>query len=109
MANSRRHRGPGPVLDISLNGVRVGAEPGSDCGASCEVRTELGDDPEQSIVGHGSVARRSDQGVAIRFEAMELDRAAHLRRLVTFNSEDPVQAEPEAASLRLTPDNPSTG
>lgn len=99
----------GPVWDISLNGVLVGADPGLGVGAPCEVRIPLGDDPEQSIVASGEVARRDDQGVAVRFEAMDLDSAAHLRRLVTLNSDEPDQVEREATHLRLPSDGPLRG
>lgn len=96
----------GPVLDISLNGVLVGTDPGQGPGAPCDVRIQLGDDPEQSIAASGEVVRRDAQGVAVRFETMDLDSAAHLRRLVTLNSEDPGRAEREAAHLRLPPHGP---
>lgn len=98
----------GAVLDISLNGVLVEADPGQEPGTPCDVHIQLGDDPEQSIVARGEVARRNEQGVAVRFEAMDLDSATHLRRLITLNSDDPGQTEREAVHLRLPPDEPST-
>lgn len=98
----------GPVLDISLNGVLVGADPGQEPGEPCDVRIQLGDDPEQSITASGEVVRRDEQGVAVQFETMDLDSAAHLRRLVTLNSEDPGRAEREVFHLRLSPNEPPT-
>ncbi|MFB6261525.1 MAG: PilZ domain-containing protein [Thiohalorhabdaceae bacterium] len=101
----------GRVLDISLNGVLVAAELPLDPGEACEVRIPLGDDPEQTIVAEGRVVRRDESGLAIHFEAMELDSAAHLRNLVTYNSDDPGRIEREAIHLRLSPeqgDEPST-
>jgi hypothetical protein len=91
----------GPVLDISLNGVLVAAGAGLVDGAPCEVRIPLGADPEQTIVADGHVVRRDDEAVAIHFDAMELDSAAHLRRLVTYNSSDPDRIDREAVHLRL--------
>jgi len=101
----------GRVLDISLNGVLVAAELPLDRGEACEVRIPLGDDPEQTIVAEGRVVRRDESGLAIHFEAMELDSAAHLRNLVTYNSDEPGRIEREAIHLRLSPeqgDEPST-
>lgn len=91
----------GPVLDISLNGVLVATEAGLADGAPCEVRIPLGEDPDQTIIADGHVVRRDDQAVAIHFDAMELDSAAHLRQLVTYNSTDPDRIDREAVHLRL--------
>lgn len=92
----------GRVLDISLNGVLVAADLPLDPGEACEVHIPLGDDPEQTIVAEGRVVRRDESGLAIHFEAMELDSAAHLRNLVTYNSDDPDRIEREAIHLRLS-------
>ena len=91
----------GRVLDISLNGVLVEADLAPAVGASCEVRIPLGEAPESLIVAEGHVVRRDAQGLAIHFDAMELDSAAHLRQLVTYNSDDPAQIDREAVHLRL--------
>ncbi len=92
----------GPVLNISLNGVLVETERDLEPHAPCNVRIPLGGDPEQAILASGHVVRREEKGLAIRFEAMDVDSAAHLRQLTTLNSEDPVRADHEAVHLRLS-------
>ena len=96
----------GAVLDISLNGVLLGTDPSLGLGAPCEIRIPLGEAPGQVITASGRVARRGEGVLAVRLETMDLDSAAHLRRLVTLNSADPAQADREAAHLRLPQDQP---
>lgn len=91
----------GAVLDISLNGILLAVDQPLAPGDTCEVRIPLGDEAEQVITAEGRVVRRDDSGLAIHFEAMELDSATHLRRLVTYNSDDPDRIEREAVHLRL--------
>jgi hypothetical protein len=91
----------GSVLDISLNGVLVDVDLALPPGAPCDVRIPLGEAPDQAIEAEGQVARKDRSGLAIRFEAMELDSATHLRSLVTYNSDDPARMEREAHHLRL--------
>jgi hypothetical protein len=91
----------GPVMDISLNGVLVQADLAVTTGTACEVVIPLGEAPEHAIEAEGHVVRRDSQGLAIHFDAMELDSVAHLRQLVTYNSDDPDRIDREAVHLRL--------
>ncbi|MEF8793959.1 PilZ domain-containing protein [Thiohalorhabdus sp.] len=92
----------GSILDISLNGVLVAVGPSFDPVNTCEVRIPLSDDPGQVITTEARVVRRDAAGLAIHFEAMDLASAAHLRRLVSYNSDHPDRIEREATHLRLS-------
>lgn len=94
----------GPVRDISMNGVLVDAGASYPAGTPCRITIPLGTPPEAWIEAEGRVARSTDDGIALRFETMELDSAAHLRSLVTYNSPAPEEAEREVEHLRLWPE-----
>ncbi|HKJ72229.1 MAG TPA: PilZ domain-containing protein [Gammaproteobacteria bacterium] len=96
----------GPVLDISLNGVLIGVAPAANAEDPCQVRIPLAGEHGPEINAHGHLARVGADQVAVRFETMDLDSAANLRRVVTLNSPDPAQAEREAVHLRLGDDAP---
>ena len=91
----------GLIHDISLNGILVDATLDAEAGDTCRVHVPLGEDPEDMIDAEGQIARRDEDSVAINFQAMDLDSAAHLRNLVTYNSSDWEEIEREAEHLRL--------
>ena len=94
----------GPVRDISMNGVLVDTGDRHAPGTPCRLTIPLGTPPEEWIEAEGRVVRSADDGTAVRFETMELDSAASLRSLVTYNSPAPEAAERETEHLRLWPE-----
>jgi hypothetical protein len=91
----------GKVRDISLNGMLVEVPPGTAPSGYCWVTIPLGAASEPAIEAEAWVARVLAQGVALRFETMDLDSATHLRTLLTQNSPDPEAMEREVQHLRL--------
>ena len=77
---------PSQLVDISLRGalVRASSEPVAVEGQSCDLLIQLDHGPT-TILMRGEVAHCSGSEVAIRCRELDLDSAAHLRRLLELN------------------------
>ncbi|RMH51508.1 MAG: PilZ domain-containing protein [Zetaproteobacteria bacterium] len=88
----------GTVTDISMNGTAIRCDwSGLHKGAPCRVELTLGEEEKITILAEGRVVRGRDDGVAIAFEAVDLESVPHLRNLILYNAEELDQVEHEFA------------
>ncbi len=91
---------PGELLDISLRGalVRASSEPVAVEGQRCDLLVQLDQGPT-TILMRGEVAHCSGHEVGIRCHELDLESAAHLRRLVEVNLGSEQLLDRELAAL----------
>jgi len=92
---------PSELLDISLRGALVrlmGAEPVMVEGQPCDLLVQLDQGPA-TILMRGEVAHCSGNEVGVRCLELDLESAAHLRRLVEVNLGSEQLLDRELAAL----------
>ncbi len=95
-----RHSIPSELLDISLRGalVRVSSAPVMMDGQPCDLLVQLDQGPA-TILMRGQVAHSSGNEVGVRCLELDLESAAHLRRLVEMNLGSEQLLDRELAAL----------
>lgn len=88
------------LLDISLNGALVGKPAGWSAAVGSEVRLliELGSEDDE-IRMDCTVAHLSNNCIGLHCTHMDIDSAAHLRRIVELNLGDPELLNRELTAL----------
>lgn len=90
------HTVEGTVTDISMNGTSVRCDwSGLQKGKECRITLTLGEEETITIRAEGRVVRGRDDGVAIAFEAVDLESIPHLRNLILYNAEETDQVQQE--------------
>ncbi len=80
----------GSSKDLSLKGVFVNTDKAPEVGSKCSLAIELTGTIEAFVLEiQGHVARHGDGGVAVIFDAMEVDTYTHLKNVVRYNYENP--------------------
>ena len=86
----------GSTRDVSLNGIYLCGERSFAAGTRCQVTLYVGGrESGVQVDASGRVARVDDAGMAISFEAVNLDGYHHLKQLVLLNAPDPDQVVEE--------------
>lgn len=86
--------------DLSLKGVSVVGVSGHRPGEQCEVELFLsGTTSNVHITMRGEVVRADENGLALRFFAMDLDSFFHLKNIIAYNLGNPDQVEEEFTHL----------
>jgi len=91
---------PSELIDISLRGalVRVSSVPVAVEGQGCDLLVQLDQGPA-TILMRGEVAHCSENEVGVRCLELDLESAAHLRRLVEVNLGSEQLLDRELAAL----------
>lgn len=80
----------GSSKDISLTGVFVHTKEVLAVDTPCSVEIILSGTIEPlHLKMNGRTVRKTDQGVAVTFEAMDIDSYTHLKNIVRYNAPDP--------------------
>lgn len=80
------------TVNISLGGALLGCNEPIDIDTDCDFELALNSHPTTiSIRATGKTVRRDEEGLAIRFERIDVDSFRHLEQLVLQNSRDPQQ------------------
>jgi hypothetical protein len=75
--------------DLGLRGIFVEGVKGREAGETCRVELCLtGTSSRMCLAMEGTVTRCQEEGIAIRFTAMDPDSFFHLRNIIYYNSED---------------------
>lgn len=76
-------------IDLSLKGIFITSKDTFDAGTRCEIDIILtGSIEALSLNIKGTVARKTDTGMGISFDSMELETYAHLKNIITYNTND---------------------
>jgi hypothetical protein len=85
--------------DISMKGVFVKTQDTILEGTPCDLEILLtGSSTRLALTVKGRITRQEKDGVAIRFESMDLDSYMHLKNIILHNVADPEEAEKEMLS-----------
>ncbi|MGD9731953.1 MAG: PilZ domain-containing protein [Desulfamplus sp.] len=79
----------GCLANLSMKGLFVKTQKKVSPGMECNVKIILsgGDEPVELLI-QSRVIRVEDDGIALLFDAMELDTYTHLKNIVQYNSPD---------------------
>lgn len=87
------------VVDLSMGGMFVHSERNIDSGTNCQVSILLGHfKHELPLTAKGVVVRNSSEGIALRFESIELEAVPNLQSLIVEHADDPEKTELEFSS-----------
>lgn len=88
-ADGKEVRLAGSSKDLSLKGIFAGAEEKFSPGTKCMVNVFLtGGIDKIELQMKGTVVRRTDNGMGIIFDSMDVDTYSHLKNIVYYNSSD---------------------
>jgi hypothetical protein len=91
----------GPARDLSLTGAFVLTPVQLKPDTACTATIVLGEgDAVLTIEASGRVVRSTPDGLAVEFQAMELEHYEHLQQVVLYNAEDTDRIESEFKSSR---------
>lgn len=77
----------GDIKDISLRGIFVRTSEVLEQGSNCDIRMELtGTEVPIILEMKGKVVRIENPGIAVHFDAMDLDTFMHLKNVVSYNT-----------------------
>ncbi len=80
----------GDSRDLSLKGVYIRTPERIEPGTRCHVQVLLSGTAKGLVLEmEGHVVREEEKGIAVCFDAMDLDSYIHLKNVVRYNSEDP--------------------
>ncbi len=80
----------GSSKDLSLKGVFVYTGETVSLGSTCTMEIELTGTIEAFVLEvQGHIARHGDGGIAVIFDAMDVDTYTHLKNVVRYNYENP--------------------
>ena len=87
--------------DLSLKGIFIPGIVDREPGERCAVTILLsGTSSELTISMHGEVIRKTEEGLGIYFNEIDIDSFFHLKNIVYYNSDHPDQiAEPYLESI----------
>ena len=86
--------------NISVKGLLVETDEKIPVGTPCEIEILLtGTSSKLSLNIQGKIVRQTESGLAIAFDAVDVDSYFHLKNLVMHNAEDPDAVEKEILSL----------
>ncbi len=75
--------------DLSMKGVLITTDEVFEPGTPCDIDIYLTGSVEQIVLNiQGTVIRKDHKGVAISFDAMEVETYTHLRNIITYNMDD---------------------
>jgi len=87
------------VVDLSMGGMFVHSERMLDAGAPCSVSILLGHfKHELPLIAKGVVVRSSSEGIALRFESIEMESIPDIQSLIIDHADDPEKTELEFSS-----------
>lgn len=86
----------GEVHDLSLKGMFVKTTAPVDADEALLFTIRLtGEISEPALHLHGAVVRKSEDGLGIRFDPIDLESFIHLKNIVLYNSQNADQVEAE--------------
>jgi|GEM_PF-141178 len=95
------------IADLSLKGMFVYGADGHRPGETCRISLSLaGSTSHLTIKMKGTVVRAAEDGLALHFDAMDLDSFFHLKNVLYYNAENPdVLADEFNAQFKSHPNN----
>ncbi|MDQ6996699.1 MAG: PilZ domain-containing protein [Mariprofundus sp.] len=84
------------VVDLSMGGVFIHSDQQLKDGSRCQLNMLLGHvNHELPIIADAIVIRSSESGIALRFEAVNLESISGMQNIIVEHAEDPDQATME--------------
>jgi hypothetical protein len=78
--------------NLSLKGVFIPGIFDREPGEKCDVTLQLSGTTSELKVGmKGEVVRKTDEGIGIHFDEIDIDSFFHLKNIVYYNADDPDQ------------------
>jgi len=87
------------IKDLSLKGIYVEADNLLQMDTMCKLTIKLSDSPEMFLHLTGKVVRLDGKGMGIEFDTMDAGSFYHLKKIVTYNLDDPEKALKEIAGV----------
>lgn len=79
----------GDIKDLSLRGIFVRTTETLEQGSTCDIKIALtGTEVPIILEMKGKVVRIEDSGIAVHFDAMDLDTFMHLKNVVRYNTQE---------------------
>jgi len=104
---------PCTLLDISLNGalIQLPTSESIQSDNNYKLEVQLGSEHEEELCLHMDVrvTHIKDDHIGLQIEAMDIDTASHLHRIIELNTGDPDILERELAELIKQHENEAAG
>lgn len=79
----------GSLRDVAIQGAFIACSPSFALGTPVDVDIALhGGIEDVHVVSRAEVVHREDDGLGIRFTAIDPESVGHLRNIITYNAED---------------------
>lgn len=79
----------GSLRDVAIQGVFITCSPSFAHGTTVDVDIALhGGEEDIHVESQGEVVHREEDGLGVRFTAIDPDSVAHLRNLIAYNADD---------------------
>ncbi len=79
----------GNSKDLSLKGVFVNTDKEFSLGTQCSVEVYLtGSIEEIKLLMQGTIVRKTEKGIGVDFNSMDVDTYSHLKNIVRYNRSD---------------------